>query len=215
MSGEEPARSFLMEKEKTMTVDGVTLTYEQLVKFYDMAAENKEFRAMYADSKIARSTGYLAKQVEETKKELARLRAKIIIEKARDGFIPSELLEFASEALRMMMGALSESGWSGFTRDRWSECAREIEFAASVAEMGKVFARLGNELSGFAAKKEQKFIDYEAEMKFLDDFEKRHPFMKSETPAKSAPRAPRERDVDYELIEDSLMGGFQPKFKYK
>jgi hypothetical protein len=52
-------------------------------------------------------------------------------------------------------------------------------------------------------------------MKFLDDFEKRHPFMKPETPAKPAPRAPRERDVDYELIEDSLMGGFQPKFRYK
>lgn len=215
MSGRKSRKEFLMEKEKTMTVDGVTLTYEQLVKFYDMAAENKEFRAMYADSKIARSTGYLAKQVEETKKELARLRAKIIIEKARDGFIPSECLEFAGEALRMMMGALKESGWGGFTRDRWSECAREIEFAASVAKMGQVFARLGKELSDFAEKKEQEFIDYETEMKFLDDFEKRHPFMKSETPAKAAPRAPRERDVDYELIEDSLMGGFQPKFKYK
>lgn len=73
-----------MKKENAMTVDGVTLTYEQLVKFYDAACKDEQFRKVCHDSKLARSTGYYGKIVDDLKREIVQVRAKAVLERAKE-----------------------------------------------------------------------------------------------------------------------------------
>lgn len=202
-----------MEKENAMTVDGVTLTYEQLVKFYDAACKDEQFRKVCHDSKLARSTGYYGKIVDNLKREIVQVRAKAVLERAKEKkFIHPDTVDFAADCIQMMMDGLRESGFTGDEHSHWYECGDDVEFAEFVGKIGAFFARFGRQLSEVATREVVDLSSLDYDLKMLDSM-KAH--VRMPEPKKDTPRKPRERDVDYTLIEDSLMGGYQPKFQYK
>ena len=197
------------DKKKTMTVDGVTLTYEQLVNFYDAACKDEQFRKVCHDSKLARSTGYYGKVVDDLKREIVQIRAKVVLERAKEKkFINPDTVDFAADCIQMMMDGLRGSGYIGDEKT-WYECGEEIDFAESVEKIGRFFAKFGEELSEIAWRKVFDLSSFDYSMQILDGM-KKHVQMPEPKKDKS-----RERDVDYTLIEDSLMGGWQPKFRHK